>query len=187
MNKANERFICCIQEPCSARSKLIHQPNSIQRFGKAICPRTCIYPDTKTKAWFLEALSSKDITVIQVSILQQEVLVVSAYFDSTDSTVWAAGMDDVVEYADDKNLGLIMCLDSNCHSTLFGPDANARGKKFEEAVAGHNLMVENIGHVPTFHGGKARTCIDVTLTKRLNSAIQGWRVNTNYNGSENSM
>ena len=80
-----------------------------------------------------------------------------------------------------------MYLDSNCHSTLFGPDANTRGKKFEEAVAGHNLMVENIGHVPTFHGGKARTCIDVTLTKRLNSAIQGWRVNTNYNGSENSM
>ena len=104
MNKANKRFICCIQEPCSARSKLTHQPNSIQRFGKAICPRTCIYIDTKTEAWFLEALSSKDITVIQVSILQQEVLVVSAYFDSTDSTVWAAGMDDVVEYADDKNL-----------------------------------------------------------------------------------
>ena len=92
----------------------------------------------------------------------------------------------VVEYADNNNLGLIMCLDSNSHSTLFGPDTNARGKKFEEAIAGHNLCVENIGHVPTFHGGRARTCIDATLSKRLHSAILGWRVNTNYIGSDHN-
>lgn len=83
MNKAIERFICCIQEPCSANSKLIHQPNSIQRYGKTTCPRTCKYTDTKTEAWFMEALSSKDITVVQVNILSQEVLVVSAYLDSS--------------------------------------------------------------------------------------------------------
>ena len=87
----------------------------------------------------MEALSSKDITVVQVNLLQQEILVVSIYLDSTDSTVWAAGMDEVVEYTDDENQGLIMCLDSNCRSTLFVPEANARGKKIEEAVAGQNL------------------------------------------------
>ena len=76
MNKDRERFFCCLQEPCSVKSKLISQPNSVQRFGKSICPRTCIYVDAKTDAWFLEALSTKDITAIQVSILKQHVLVV---------------------------------------------------------------------------------------------------------------
>ena len=80
-------------------------------------------------------------------------------------------MDVVIEYADSKNLGLIMCMDSNCHSTLFGPDTNPRGKKLEEAIAGHNLTIENLGHVPTFHGGTAKTCIDVTISKRLLSSI----------------
>ena len=186
MNKGKDHFICCIQEPSSTRSKLISQPNTVQRFGKSICPRTCIYTDMNTNAWFLEVLSTKDITAIQVCIQKQQVLVVSAYLDSADSTVWSREMDNVVEYADGKNLGLIICTDSNCHSTLFGPDTNTRGKKFEEAVAGHNLVVENIGHVPTFHGGKARTCIDVTLTKRLHSAVLGWRVNTDYNGSDHN-
>ena len=186
MNKAKDKFICCLQEPCSTKSKLIAQPNSVQRFGKTVCPRTCIYVDNKTDAWFLEALSTKDVTAIQVSILKQQIVVVSAYSDGTDPTVWSSRMEAVVEYADSKNLGLIMCLDSNCHSTLFGPDTNQRGRKFEEAIAGHNLIVENIGHVPTFHGGAARTCIDVTLTKRLISTVMDWRVNTNYNGSDHN-
>ena len=186
MNKEKEHFICCIQEPCSVRSKLISQPNTVQRFGKSVNPRTCIYTDVNTSAWFLEALSTKDITAIQVCIQKQQVLVVSAYLDSADSAVWSREMDKVVEYADGKNLGLIICMDSNCHSTLFGPDNNTRGKKFEEAVAGHNLVVENIGHVPTFHGGRARTCIDVTLTKKLHSTVLGWSVNTDYNGSDHN-
>ena len=38
MNKKQESFICCLQEPCSAKSKLISQPNSVQRFGKKVCP-----------------------------------------------------------------------------------------------------------------------------------------------------
>ena len=46
--------------------------------------------------------------------------------------------------------------------------------------------MENIGHVPTIHGEKARTCIDVTLTKRLHSTVLEWRVNTEYNGSDHN-
>ena len=152
MNKDRQSFICCLQEPCSIKSKLISQPNSVQRFGKSICPRTCIYVDAKTDAWFLEDLSTKDITAIQVSILKQHMVVVSAYLDGTDPAVWSPKMEAVVEYADNRNIGLIICLDSNCHSTLFGPDTNSRGRKFEEAIASHNLNVENIGHTPTFHG-----------------------------------
>ena len=171
INRSQDRFICCIQEPCSFQSKLTSQPNSVQRFGKAVCPRTCIHTDTQTNAWFMEALSSKDITVIQVCIRKQDVLIASAYMDSTDKAVWNPGLDAVVEYADNKNLGLIMCIDSNGHSTLFGPDSNSRGRKFEEVVAGHNLNVENLGHIPTFPGGRDRTCIDITLSKRLNQDV----------------
>lgn len=186
MNRDNESFICCIQEPCSLNSKLICQPNSVQRFGKRVCPGTCIYVDVKSNAWYIEAISTKDITTVQISILRQQVLVVSAYLDSTDTTVWTVDMESVIEYADKNSLGLIICVDSNSHSTLFGPDTNTRGRKLEDAIAGHNLCVENVGHIPTFHGGKARTCIDVTLSKRLHSTITGWRVNTSYNGSHHN-
>ena len=88
MNKGQDRFIVCIQEPCSTKSELISQPNSVQRFGKMVCPRTCIYVDNQTDAWFIEALSSKDITAIQICIRKQDALIAIVYMDGTDSEVW---------------------------------------------------------------------------------------------------
>ena len=58
--------------------------------------------------------------------------------------------------------------------------------ELEEALASNDLNVENIGHVPTFHGGNARKCIVVTLSKNLRSTIYGWQVNTNYNGLDHN-
>ena len=186
MNNAQERFICCIQEPCSTNNKLVCQPNSVQRFGQRVCPRTCIYADKNTESWYMEALSNRDLTVIQTEILKQQVLVASVYLDGTDDKVWNDTLNKVIDYADNKKLGLILCMDSNSHSTLFGPDTNGRGKKLEEALAANNLTVENVGHVPTFHGGNSRTCIDVTLTKNLRTSIKEWKVNTEYNGSDHN-
>ena len=70
--------------------------------------------------------------------------------DSTNNAVWGSELDAIVEYAINNSLGLIMCIDSNCHSTLFGPDTNNRGLKLEEALAVNDIKVENIGHAPTF-------------------------------------
>ena len=111
------------------------------------------------------------MTVIQTEILKQQVLVASVYLDGTDEMVWNDALNKVIDYTDNKILGLILCMDSNSHSTLFGPDTNGRGKKLEEALAANNLIVENVGHVPTFHGGNSRTCIDVTLTKKSGKLI----------------
>ena len=134
----------------------------------------------------MDALSNKDLTVIQKTILQQQVLIASVYLDGKDGIVWREDLNKLIDYAADKNLGLIPCMDRNSHSTLFGPYTNTRGRKLEEALAANDLRMENMGHVSTFHGGKARTCIDVTLTKNLKSSVKDWRVDTSYNGSDHN-
>ena len=121
----------------------------------------------------MEALSNRDLTVIQTEILRQQVHVASAYLDGTDSMVWNETLYKLVDYADNENLGLIICMDS---ISLFGPDTNSRGRKLEEALAANNLTVENVGHVPTFHGGNSRTCIDITLSKYLRNSVKDWKL-----------
>ena len=38
--------------------------------------------------------------------------------------------------------------------------------------------------LPCWRPLKKKSCIDITLTKRLNNQLQGWRVNTDYSGSD---
>ena len=71
---------------------------------------------------------------------------------------------------------MIIGMDTNCHSTLFGPKQNQRGYLFDELIANNNLIIENVGHSPTYESRGNKTCIDVTLTRGLRQTIKDWVV-----------
>ena len=91
---------------------------------------------------------------------------------------------------DDKGLPLIMGVDSNAHSSLYGPSNNTRGDDFEDFILQYGLSVENIGTKPTFEtrraNSMARTHIDVTLSRDLDCEIKHWRVCDLYNASDHN-
>ena len=73
-----------------------------------------------------------------------------------------------------SNSKLILALDSNAHSFLWGDDTNARGEAIEDLIATHGLEVANRGYKPTFIGRGTATHIDITIT--LNCGVGEWRV-----------
>ena len=77
-------------------------------------------------------------------------------------------------------------MDSNAHSTLYGPDQNQQGTDLEDFLFRHGLNVENVGTVPTFQTSARSSSIDVTLTGDLSTAISGWKVETQFNGSDHN-
>ena len=77
-------------------------------------------------------------------------------------------------------------MDSNAHSTVYGPDQNSRGTEFEDLLFRQGLHVENVGDVPTFQTSLRQSHIDVTLTRDLLVAISNWTVDTDYNGSDHN-
>ena len=93
---------------------------------------------------------------------------------------------ELLQYSEKHSSGLILAVDSNAHSTLYGPDQNPRGTEFEELLFRHGLHIENVGEVPTFQTSLCRSHIDVTLTRNLPVAISGWRVDTAHNGSDHN-
>ena len=183
LNKKGEKFVCLIQEPYTSLSRIIHQPNSVQNFAAKGLARAAIYISNNTAAWFVEYLSNKDLVVVQIKIDQQDVLVISAYMDIKNRTLETPDLNKVLDFASERGLGIIIGMDSNCHSTLFGPKQNQRGYLFDELIANNNLIIENVGHSPTFESRGNKTCIDVTLTRGLRQTIQYWFVDRGYNGS----
>ena len=99
-------------------------------------------------------------------------------------------LNRIMDYADSKNVEMILGIDTNSHSTMYGKDTNKRGKDMEEFIIDNGLSIENIGKIPTFEtirgNLKMATCIDVTLSRGLDDKIAKWTVDQTYNGSDHN-
>lgn len=81
------------------------------------------------------------------------ILVASVYLDINEP-VGPPWLESVFSYAAQKGYGLLVSVDTNTHSHLFGPTTNQRGVQLEDLVFQHGLTVQNIGqpHFPERHG-----------------------------------
>ena len=156
-NRNSARFICLVQEPKVHNGTLSWQPNSCKKYSSLKNPRTVIYTDTTTNAWPLESLNTSDLTAIQTRIHNKSVIIASIYLDITWTKAIPDSLDKLMTYAETKGLGVILGIDSNCHSQLFGPTTNKRGEALELFIAKYNLQVENTCHTPTYESRGAKT------------------------------
>ena len=67
---------------------------------------------------------------------------------------------------------ILLCLDSNCHSSSFGPTDNKRGDILDEFITTYNLEIENIGTEYTYKTTIANSVIDITLAEMIAVSIK---------------
>ena len=175
-----------VTEPHTAFKKVVGKPFQYKVFPELssdVAPRAALYIPKSFRSVGMPQLSNADCQVALIYLQIGAVLLVSAYLDILKDPVpiW---LTDVVDYADSKNFSVLMALDSNAHSTLYGPDDNERGRIFERFILESSLVVVNRGTTPTFQTIRAESCIDVTLTKNL--SVCDWRVDTRYNASDHN-
>ena len=171
--------VLLVTEPSTAFGKVtgLEPSKDVHSTSKAT-PRACI--KTGLKAWLLEEFTDMDMaTVSLVGVDGGEDLVVSSiYLDialPVEKALWAG----LIRWCDTNRRPLVMGIDSNAHSEMWGSlDLNARGEILEEFIMGNNLTILNRGRVPTFTGGGG-TVIDITLSNiwfERASSIQEWEV-----------
>ena len=137
----------------------------------------------------VEQFINRDIAVGLYQDNGRKVLLVSAYLDIKLEVIqdW---FKRIIDYANKKKYGILLCVDSNSHSVLFGEESNSRGEALEEFIIKHSLIVENVGTEPTFETmrktGPIQTTIDVTLSRGLPSTVVDWKVHREYNGSDHN-
>ena len=81
-------------------------------------------------------------------------------------------------FATNRGYAIIIGMDSNCYSELYGLETNKRCEHLEDFIGQYNLKVENQGKIPTFQAAIGSSIIDVTLTAGISVTINNWRVST---------
>lgn len=183
---SSEPTIGLVTEPYTAFNKVVGKPLEYQVFPELPSdspPRAALYIPRNIKCIGMPQLSNADCQVAQIFLSACSILIVSAYLDINHPPV-PVWLEEVMEFVQQKQLGIVLSIDTNSHSQLYGPNTNHRGAIFEQFIIQNSLWVENRGDVPTFQTIRAESFIDVTLTREVKA--YDWYVDTSYNASDHN-
>ena len=128
-------------------------------------------------------ISDNDYTccIINTEIKQiPKIMAVSCYLDITLNHQHIADkLQIIVDYADSIGVPLILGMDSNAHSNLWGSDeTNKRGEALEDFILQNNLKLCNVGSIPTFKTVRTKgTIIDLTMcSNKIANLVEDWKV-----------
>ena len=154
-----------------------------------MAPRAAILATRDVAATALDNLCHRDCAAALVKLHGRQVLVASVYLD-IKRTVTPDWLLKLTNTAATKGWPLILGIDTNAHSALYGPDNNARGDDLEDFILTHSLSVENTGNTPTYEARRgdsvASSFIDVTLSRDLPFDLLDWKVSREYNASDHN-
>ena len=179
--------VCLVQEPSIYKSKFQNKPIGMRVFPSKFVtenPRAAIFAAPGLKFFELPELEDRDTTVCITKVKGRNIIVASVYLDYNNKDVVTEKLKQVSDFAEENNFPLLLGMDSNCHSTMFGTETNSRGSKLEEFIIENGFKIENIGTTPTFRSSRYETCIDVTLSRDLHQTIKNWRVSDEFNASD---
>ena len=191
----DDSFIACLQEPNLFRGRSRDFSYGVKQFCdtksvtynglevKSDVVRAAIMVSPKILAWKLDDFSNRDVCSILIKnkATNEDIVFVSAYLDINYSGIFPDCLNNLLEAANNSKKKVIICLDANAHSTLWGSEANnSRGDTMEELVLAHELEVVNKGKKATFVGRGCNTIVDLTLTAGgAHSLISQWKVEEN--------
>ena len=188
-------FIKLYTEPHTVCNKLVGFPRGTSSiYSKSIephrpGPRACIISSGDIQINALKQWCHRDCAVAITKINGSQVIIASVYLD-IKAAARPPWLDNLLDMASQKRYPIILGIDTNAHSTLYGPDSNSRGDEIEDFILHHGLTVENQGNDPTFETRRGnnwiKTHIDVTLTRDLPCQLVGWRVDRSYNASDHN-
>ena len=187
-SKLNALSLGLLTEPYHYKNKIPKLGTLFELFPDttlASPPRAAILAPKSLHATYLPHLSGPDVTV--VFLRRHNLIIVSGYCDKNLPMIqpW---LTKIMEYADDKSCKIVLGLDSNAHSELYGNETDGRGEILEDFILNHALEVNNRGNIPTFSTLRGNTLatsfIDITLSRDL--TVMDWRVDESFNNSDHN-
>ena len=149
--------------------------------------RTAIAVPNNLNVWYMGNLSDEDTTSIILEDNQnQKIMITSSYLDITLDSVIPDSLEKNMVFCKANNIPILIGMDSNSHSTLWGcEENNKRGEILEEWILQQDLIIANRGNEKTFVSSRGSSIIDITLTTNsIASVVKGWEVNKEYQFSD---
>ncbi|XP_060804988.1 uncharacterized protein LOC106141549 [Amyelois transitella] len=145
--------------------------------------KACIVTTSKVAALGITQLSTANLVIARVSLGLNKLEVASFYIEpNTDNDNTIEKLDRFLRSAG-SSLRLVGGDANGSHQEWGEASANSRGEDVVAVMASHNMVVCNVGHVPTFeairHGAHCSSVVDITYSSQsLADAVHKWRVNS---------
>ena len=172
--------IALITEPWLAKGKRVAGLPSGDRYYAEGARAAIICKNIKS--WPIPQWTDKDTATANIMIDKKRAVVSSVYWDITEEDP-----PKILEsLAKQKDVPVIIGMDSNAHSTTWGSkENNKRGERLEEILLENDLHILNQGSKATFIGAQGESVIDLTLTNQKGlSLIEEWKVEEEDFGSD---
>lgn len=175
--------IVCITEPYTSHGNVAFLDKAAGTVYYAIgkSPRAAIRISPSLNPWIVPEFTDRDICTVAAKMGEKLTYISSVYLD-INLTVRNAMMIALIEKCNAQGIALVLAMDSNAHSAIWGsPESNRRGEEMEDIIAEKDLKVHNVGQTPTFQTTRAESIIDVVLTNHHvndNLNLTEWRVDT---------
>ena len=177
LNQRGYYDITLITEPYSTRGRIRLEVKNGAIIAanikeKSVQPRACIR--SYLPSWQMDDFTNRDIASAIIRSDDGDFCVSSLYLDieiKPENTTFM----ELVKECKKKKLPLIVGMDSNAHSSMWGAeDTNDRGRELEEIFFELDLVVLNQGSEYTFDTGNRKSIIDVTVANKF--AIEKWNL-----------
>ena len=188
-------FLFSLQEPWAPRNRIAGLGSRAHlEYDRTATrpPRAAIYASKDLDIWYMPEWSTPDQATCMWKTgnpIIPTIIVTSVYFDITAQSTVSATLARLSEHCMCNSKPLLLCCDTNAHSTLWhSPQSNKRGEDVEEFILSNGLEVFNNSAIPTFQTQRGGTIIDVTMgSPRLVEFVQNWEVDLDYVGSDHHL
>ena len=185
LDKINDQALVCCQEPYTYEGQL-RGLSGKRYWSGGENPLTCIIVPPSITAWKVPKFCDNQVTTILVYLNGKRHYISSVYCkQGTDYSAIPKTAECLILEANQKEIGLLLCMDANAYSTFWNClYTNNRGNDWQELIMSQGLDVQNKGNSPTFVGSRGSSIIDVTLTNQYSEVVTKWRVDKSYSFSD---
>ena len=122
----SQEYLCLVTEPYKNKCRIASRPDgsSVLVTKSTTPPRVAIFYKGNFEILMIDSLSNEDCVVGVLRDGGSSFILASVYLD-INKEVTPAWLTAVCEFAEEKGWPLLLGMDSNAHSTLYGPDMNA--------------------------------------------------------------
>ena len=135
LNKTKNKYIIMTQEPYCYKASLALLPQNAKTIptDKNGQPRAAIYTSKALHMEEISELRHRDLAAGLVTLEGKKTVIMSAYLDIKKETV-PEFLSKAIDYCKAKRYAILLRLDSNAHSEIWGHSNNKRGNELVEYI-----------------------------------------------------
>ena len=125
-------------------------------------PRAAITACTRLQMAEISELKHRDLAAGLITLEGKKPVIISIYLDITQDPV-PEHLIKAINYCKQKRFSILIGMDSNAHSDIWGHSNNKRGNELVDYIVQEGLEIHNKGKEYTYECSTGKSVIDLSL------------------------